>query len=418
MRNGAPSAVLAAAASYRVRVESYLGADLLASEVPVVGGSYTVDAASKTLESATLVVPAFADGRSWVPGADTRHPLGRFGQELALTAVMSDGLSTWETPLGRVRVDSWNEDGGDVEVRASGIMARVRDARLTVATVPRKDGTLESELRRLIIGGIPVDVDSALVDRSCPSSFQWDVERIDAVYDIADSWPALLVPDGTGGIRLMPEMDNSAWSAALEFSDNEGGTVVAAPRDDTRDGVYNHVVASSQSSEADAAEVSGEAFVTTGAYATSGPYGDVPMFYKSPMLTTDAQCVAAAEAMLVKALRPSRSVTVTTPVDPRVELFDGASVTFDYAEHHGWITGYTMPLVPGDMQITVSVFESLELRRPSLDRPSWPVSTCRLVGPTGLGYFIPLGSCWAEADGLYEINSLVSEDTDGLFVEV
>lgn len=368
MRSGPPSEILAAGASYRVRVDSYLGGDVLASDIHPSGGSVSVSATTQTLESATLVVPAFADGRSWIPGADTRHPLGRFGQELAFTAIMSAGADTWETPLGRLRIDSWREDGGEVEVRCSGVMARVADARLPRPIVPRKDGTLDSELRRLMVAGIPVDVSPSLGNRSCPASFQWEEDRIGAVYDLIDAWPGRLVPDGLGGVQVLPELVEADWDAVLTYADGEGGTVASAPREDTRERIYNHVIARAQSDTASAVLIQGEAKVTTGAYSVTGPYGDVPRFYSSPTLRTVAQCEAAAASLLAKSLRPSRVVEVVAAVDPRVELYDPASVTFDYVRHSGWILGYTLPLVPGDMSLTVSIFASQDLPRPNPDR--------------------------------------------------
>lgn len=354
MRSGPPTDLLASALGYRVEAESWLGADLLADDVPIAGGSFTFDTGTQVIESASLSVAALDHVRSWVPSVDPRHPLARFGQELLLTAVTFSDTREWRTPIGRVIIHDWKDDGADVDVEVRGLLHRVAEARLTRVATPSKDGTLESEFRRLMLGGIPVDVDAALVDRDCPSSFQWEEDRLAALFDLANAWPALIVPDGVGGVRLIPPLDDTV-TPVLTVTDGEGGVVVSAPRADTREQVYNGVIATSQRSEGTASQVRGEAWVTEGVYRADGPYGPVPRFFPSPLLGTTAQCEAAAASILAKSLRPSRVVDVTMPVDPRIESYDPMRVTYRGDTFDGYVIKGTLPVVPGDMTVTVGI---------------------------------------------------------------
>lgn len=355
MRAGPPDHVIRNGVGYEVIVDSYLAGELLAEGIPVGGGTYSADSGSEVIEKAKLAVPSLTHERSWVPGTDSRHPLARYGQELQFTAVTWLGDQTWRTPLGRLLVGDWTEDGGDVDVTLAGLLQRVKGDRLPRPTVPRKDGTLVSELRRLMLAGIPVSVAAGLVDRACPSSFQWEEDRLGGIYDIVDAWPARLLPDGLGGFRLVEDVSESTWSPVFTFNDGDEGTALRIPRTDTRDRAYNHVIARAQSDGEDAPLVQGEAFVSEGKYAVDGPYGRVTAFYSSPVLKTEGQCMSASASLLQKYLMPTNTVKVRAAVDPRIELLDPVEAISGGVTYRGWVLDYTLPLTPGDMDVTVGV---------------------------------------------------------------
>ncbi|WP_062077668.1 hypothetical protein [Demequina globuliformis] len=360
MRAGAPTVIQAAAVGYRVRVDSYLGASTLAEDVRPSGGSYTFDTTREDIESATLAFPAVAAGRNWTPGSNTQAALANYGQELTLNAIMHLGDERWVTELARVVNAEWTDGGGDIEVQAHGVLGRVAEDRFSTPQVPRRGGTLASEFRRIMPAGIPVDIDPALVDRACPSSFEWPEDRLAALYDIADTWPALIVPDGFGGVRLIPDLPDTV-TPTMTFTDGEGGTVVSAPRSDTRSGRYNHVIARAQSTESDAPLIQGEAFVTSGPFAVDGPYGRVTRFYTSPTLTSKSQCESAAASILKTSMRPARTVEATAAVDPRVEPYEPVEVIREGVRYLGYVIAGTFPTGPGDMRLTVSVVSESEV---------------------------------------------------------
>lgn len=93
---------------------------------------------------------------------------------------------------------------------------------------------------------------------------------------------------------------------------------------DTRSGGYNRVFASTGST--DRPDVVGTAELTAGAMSVNGPYGVVTKELSSPLLTTQAQARAAAQADLANSSGPAQAVPVRIAPDPRIELDDPVEV--------------------------------------------------------------------------------------------
>lgn len=361
MRAGPDAVVLATSAGWRPRVSSWLNGALLADDVPVVDGRVSWASGQQVPERLSLTVPRFSPGWDWLPGVDTEHPLARFGQELWVDLVVTASRSReWVTRLGRFRVQSWEsvDDDGAVQVECVGVLQRAADDRLPTPTAPAVLATFESEFRRLMPGGIPVVVDAAVVDRAVPTSFAWDEDRLAALYEIADAWPARVLTDADGVVQVLPPL-GEVPDVVLTLTDGEGGVVMAAPQEDTRDGAYNAVVA--RAADTDGVDRSGvwaEAQVTTGPFAVSR-YGVVRRFFASPLITTTSQALASARTILADAQRPSRTIRVQMPPDPRPEIGDGVSVTRGGVTRDGWVMGVEMPLVqgpsPAPMVLTVGL---------------------------------------------------------------
>jgi hypothetical protein len=361
MREGPSSAVLSGAAGWYPTAASWLDGRNLATSIPITSGKLTVSVASQVPESLTFVVPEVVDGYSWVPDSAT-HPLAQCGQAIEVginvTAPVS-GEVTW-TRLGKFRVHSWEHDdrAGSVSVSCVGVLGRVAEDRFVNPEVPRSGGTLGSEFRRLMSPGIPVSIDSALSDRACPQSFQWAQDRLDALYDIADAWPARLRTDQYGQVQLLAPLPEVPVPV-LELTDGVDGTLVGAPRSDTRDKRPNVIVATSSATDSTALDpVAGTARVSTGPLAANDDgtgYGRVVEFYSSPLITTDTQAYAAAVTRLAAVARPAVVRTVMCAPDPRVELDDAVAVTRDGVTEWGVVIGYDLPLTIGGGAMRIDV---------------------------------------------------------------
>lgn len=364
MRFGPPDHVLASSAEWIPRVSSWQGTELRAADIPVAGGSLRVSRDQQVPEILNLQVPEHADGFNWVPLTSTEHPLARYGQQLSVEIHVSDGYTQdpWVTRLGSFPIQDWNnDDEGIVSVTGFGVLQLAADDRLPEATSPEPDGTLASEFRRLMPAGVPVDIDETLVDRAAPRSFVWDEDRLAALYEITDSWPARILADGEGGVRVLPVISSRA-EPVIMFSDGDEGTVVKAPRSDTRDKAYNAVVARGTGQGPDAPPIQAEAKVTEGPMSVDGPYGVVRRFYASPLITTRGEALAAARSILSAAVIPARSITVHCAPDPRVDIDDPVAVvrfagTPRQRTYYGYVHSYTLPLTVGGglMQIEVGI---------------------------------------------------------------
>lgn len=346
MRAGPADAQLGSAVSWRPRVASWLGGVLLADGIPVTGGRVTWDGSQKVPDGVTVTVPRFDRSTDWLPvSADS--PLARFGQQLDVTVQVGG----FDVRLGRFLIVDWKYDEASITVTGAGLLQIAADARLLDPESPRDDGTLRSEFLRLLPAQMSAQFDPALVNRPVPAAMQWEEERLDALYDIARAWPAVLRMDSWGQVLVKP--GPALTTPVVSLTDGEGGTVVSVPRQDTRDGVYNIVKASSS---ADGVTASAVAVTRSGPMAVDR-YNPVPKFYSSPLLTTDAQCFATAEQMRLESLRRSSVLNVTMAPDPRLELDDPVEVVRDGFRDWGLITAVDMPLTvhDGDMRIDVGV---------------------------------------------------------------
>lgn len=366
MRPGAPDLVLNGSAGYACVVSSWRGGRLLGltrtdgtvvDSVPVAGGNVSATVSQTVPERLTLRVPRFADGVDWLPGSNTLHPLARFGQELSVAIVIGSSVSRaeYETRIGRFLVTDWSysDSSGEVTVTGAGLLKRVEDDRLPSPLAPRPDGTFVSEARRLLPLGMFAGFDPALNDRACPQSMEWAEDRLGALYEIADAWPARLRTDPWGGVQFLPSLPDIP-TPVLSLRDGERGTVVGVDRDDTRSGGYNRVVARSSASGLESVQAVAER--TTGPMAVNGPYGAVTRFWSSPLITTTSQAHTAAASMLRSSLLPTRTIPVSCVPDPRIDLDDPVEVVRDGQTYWGWVVGYDLPLTyAGTMRIDVGV---------------------------------------------------------------
>lgn len=363
MRDGPSSTVLAGAVGWAPTASAWLDGRCLATSIPLLTGKLTVSGDSQIPESVSFTVPALEGSTSWVPTEPT-SPLARYGQAIDIGINVVHPVTkeaTW-TRLGRFRVHDWSYDdvAGEVSVDCTGVLSRVAEHRFLAPAVPRASATLATEFRRLMPPGIPVSIDAGLTDRACPRSFQWNQDRLDALYDIADAWPARLRTDQYGQVHLLPPLDDVP-TPVLTLTDGVGGTVVSAPRSDTREGMANVVVASSSNTDATALDpVSGVASITTGplaAHRDGSGYGYVVEYFSSPLITTARQARAAARTRLANVSRPAVVRTVTCAPDPRIDLDDAVAVVRDGVTEWGWVVGYELPLTVdgGAMRIDVGI---------------------------------------------------------------
>lgn len=363
MLDGAPTEVLAGHCWYRARVTAWLGGQLLAAEVPISSGRITGKVDDDIIETLTLTVPRFAapvegaDQIDWRPGDDARHPLGRYGQQLDVTIVVTSVVNkdVWETRRGRYQIKDWDDDDdGNISVKAESLLARPRDHKLRAPISPT--GTFATEAQRLVPDGMGVEFDAALVDRTCPSAMAWSEGRLEALQEIARAWPALLRIDPWGQVLFKAPLP-SVPSPVLTLRDGEGGTLIRAPRRDSREGAPNMVIVYSGST--DSADVVGVAAITAGPMSIYGDYGVVAKKWSSSTIETEAQAQAAARVDLANSSRPAQSVPVTIAPDPRIEMDDAIEIlrTGDQRRLWGWVTGYDIPLTAADgaMRIDVGV---------------------------------------------------------------
>ena len=352
-----PADALSSAFSWEARVDSWLGQTWL-GRVPVKAGSVTWTTSQQVQGTLSLTVPRIGavsqdeGARDWTPLAPD-SPLAAMGQVLHVQVTVASLVSTdrWDIPLGRFLITQWEVGATDIRITGKSLFQHLEDDRLTSPTVPYSGGTLASELRRLVGGHMGVIVSDALTNRSCPS-MSWGESRIDAIYEIADAWPARLREGPDGVLYVLPPVPAITERPETTLTDGEAGTVIGVTRQGSRAGIFNRIVARGQEQD-DAGQPRFQAIIdqTTGPLRTSGPYGIVTKFFSSPLITSKQAALNSATTMLATSVRQKTTVPVThapnptlaldTPVELITANIDGAATINQW----GIVTSTETPLV-------------------------------------------------------------------------
>lgn len=312
-----------------VRAKSLLGDTVLAEDLPIAAGNLEIDRTVRVPERLTLTLPRIVDETTWDPGGDPTHPLAPFGQTLVVDVglqLSGDGEIEW-VQRGEFLIWTTSVDGDTVTVEAVGLLAFIEEARF--ATPYQAAGTFKTTIRSLVEPALTVRFDGTLVNRSVPTaSLTVDDDRLAALHEVLDAWPADAYVDSTGVLRVVPATDPG--TPVLTLSDGVGGTVVSWAGSASRDGAATLVVARGQDSNG--AQVQGVAYDTDTASPLRypGPFNalPVPFFFDSPLLATVGQCQSAATSRL-RTLRRSSSRMLSASTVPHPGLETGDLVTID-----------------------------------------------------------------------------------------
>lgn len=338
-----------------LRVESWYDDELLADDIPVSSGREDVDRDSSVPERVTLTVPVFDRGVNYTPTSIT-SPLAANGQLLRVTVGVGVGFGQveWLTRGWYVITESEKRDDA-IEVEAAGLLYKIQEARLVNPLQP--SGTFKSTLRNLIEPAITIDFDDALTDRAVPSTVNYDDDRLGAVEATLAAWPA--TADMTNDGYLYVTTADDSTTVALELTDGRGGTVIRASGSSTRDGVYNAVVA--QGTASDGGLIRGVAYDQTGPKRSGGPFNEfpVPLYFDSPLITTQAQANSAATSRL-KTLKRTTSINYDVEMVPHPALQTGDRVLLTSAVNGldaapGIIEALSLPLLAGGGSQTLRV---------------------------------------------------------------
>jgi hypothetical protein len=290
--------------------DAYYDGERRAVNLPISEPKFDDDASSLVQSTGSCTVlwtPEFADSLSPRFADDTLAP---FGSELSVAALVTVGSSIERVQMGWYRIDDvpsaedqftqfGNREiviGSRVELSLQDRFRRVQKDRFDVPGSPPSRASVLTEAQRItglqIVREVP--------DAAIPSSFAYEEERLDPLYDlveIADAIPYMR-PDGTLGQRPI------TWGSPVDtITDGPGGTLVDLKRAMSSDKVYNRVAVRSSSTDG-ATQVLASAEITTGplrarnADGSPSPYGRVTYYYSSDFITTRAQAQAYADQTL------------------------------------------------------------------------------------------------------------------------
>lgn len=142
-------------------------------------------------------------------------------------------------------------------------------------------------------------------------------------------------------IRTPPSATRPVW----EVNHGAGGVLVSLSRRLTREGVYNGAVVTGEGADA-ANPVRAVVVDSSPTSPTSwwGPFGKVPKFFTSPLITRIGQAKAAATTMLAQELGLPYAVDFASVPNPAVEPYDPIRVRYPGRSEMHVIDRLTIPL--------------------------------------------------------------------------
>lgn len=329
--------VLGRSFTQHVRVQSWLGGELLHDDVPITAASEEGDRSLAVPTRLTLTVPQRRRGYDWTPSTDA-HPLAANGQQLRVQVGVEIGPEgiEWIDRGIFVITESEPDGSGSIIVQAADLLYLVSEARFAGPYQP--GGNFKAALRGLVEPAITVVYDPALVDRAVATTVSYDGSRLDSANDLLDGWPAEAAVTTDGYLYVSPP--TTPTEAVVELDDR----VIERIGSSTREGAYNVYVVKGRTTAG--ADVYGTLYETRGARAFGGPFNPLPVTYEffHPAAREVKTCLAIAALMRQRVRRNSgRERIVGLIPDPTLQLGDAV---IDQGEL--WtIEKLTLPYVPG-----------------------------------------------------------------------
>ena len=339
------------------------------SNLPLVSGSITVDAASATRRTCTLTLPPFLPTALYqeapaLPDPLVQDPrLATRGHELRVrhSLIASDGRPL-TVPVGRFRVDDVSgSDLGRTEATVTGVSREAYVADDTFITPRTVQGPSAAALIALLIREtlpsatvrITVTQDAA-VQPTTEDSDRWGL-----ILTLATSIGAQVYadPEGEFVISDAPTTDTpSVWT----FAPAEGRSLLDSRRTESRSGVANRVAVQGSTPDGATDPVVGVAIDDDPTSPTrwgdpdAGAWGKASVVISQPNLTSLAQCRAVAAVELAKRVGAQAGLNLTAVPHAGLEANDVVDVVvptsvtgYTQTVRRHVIDSFTLPLTPG-----------------------------------------------------------------------
>lgn len=333
-----------------VQVDAYLGATLIAEDMPISGGSVTISGGTGVRRQLTCTV---TDRDLW-------STLDVTGVELrAYRGLRYPSGDTEMAPLGVFSLDaqamSVGPTGGIEIQTAPDRWARVQRAAFEQPSPAVASNQIRTEIERLVTLAVSgLTVSNVATSTATVGPLVWDQDRAAAVIDLATSIGAEVFFDVDGGL-VIKDAPLLGQPPVWNVDASESGVLVSGDRVRDRARTYNVVVAyptNLTGSAVYAPVVAADTDPTSRTYV-NGPFGRVPYRYTSPAMTTSGQALVAAKALLNRVKAVNAQLSVEAVVNPALDRGDVITVlTPDGTSERHLIDSLTIPLdVAGTQQI-------------------------------------------------------------------
>jgi len=332
-------------AEARVVAPGQTGVDPDGTTIPILDGDVQVDGGAQN--RSTLEMTTEGKGM-WPTRADSL--LAPYGNEVFIRRGVryGNGVTEWVS-LGYHRLDTPEQDeapDGPIRLSAKDRMAGIVDGRLTAPrpfAASATYGQVVSTLVQEIYPWATIEWDDSTNDEAIGRQVIAEEDRHKALDDLVTAVGKTWWWDHRGilVIRTPPSPTSPVW----EVNHGRDGVLVALSRRLSREGVYNGVVATGEGLDR-AIPVRAVAVDNDSASSTYwyGPFGKVPRFFASPLITTQGQAGLAAATMLTKQLGLPYSVDFTAVPNPALEPGDPVRVTYPGRSEVHVLDRLTIPL--------------------------------------------------------------------------
>lgn len=285
---------------------------------------------------------------------DQLYPTGGADLFLERGIAFGDGSREWVS-LGYYRLDSIEQKtapNGPIDIEASDRMATIIDARLTVPRQYLSGATVRAVIEDLVLElfpGITVTLNGFDANAAIGVAQICEQDRYEFLNDIAKSRGCTMFFGYDGSFIMQPVPNYSVISPVWTVNQGKDGVLIKLARKISRDSVFNAVVANGEQVGGDVDPVTAVAYDTNPQSATrwNGPYKQVPRFYSSSFLLTQAQAQQAAQAMLARTTGTPYVIDFASIPNPALEPLDLIAVNYSdrSAQERHIIDKLTIPLV-------------------------------------------------------------------------
>lgn len=278
------------------------------------------------------------------------------GTQLVVTAHLRyTAQQVQDIPMGvfDIDADTLSEADGKVSVTAPDKWVKVQRARFLSPTASTRGALVTDQIASLIRGALgasePVVV-TATSTATVPA-LTWDSDRAQAIIDLATSIGAWVFFDRSGAATIADAPGPGVGAAWLTDA-SPTGVLVSLDRSQSRSNTHNVVVVESSAS-------SGQLFPTQyvwdndpnsptfagpgpgygpitslPAASSAGPFGQVPYFYSTPILSNAAQAVNAGRTILARTVGLAATASWDQVPNPAADAFDAFSVLPPGVSHY------------------------------------------------------------------------------------
>lgn len=333
----------------RVSVRTPAG-DLLAEDVPVLGGSVSAQLQSRVTRTAT-----FSVAPQWFPDSpdDPFSPSHAIVTIEAGIAYPNGDPEVFPVFTGRV-YSARLSAAGDVTFRADDLAAEVTVADFEQPFPSQPGASTVAEIRRIVRAAYPTaafgpdDVDDAPVPR-----LVWDDDPGKALDDLATVAEARWYTLGNGRF-VVRRLDYTGVTPVLSLHDGPEGTLVSADIEVSADDTFNSVVVTAERLDGDAPLRAIERNNNSlSPWRFGGPFGRRVRKLRLQTATTPYEAQRAARSQLTAYSALTRQWTMECVPDYRIEPGDVIQASYRGITDTQVIDSVTYPIdVDGTMSLS------------------------------------------------------------------